>query len=118
MSHFKDLSGQKIGRWTVIEVDKTKKSTYWICKCECGKISSVSRSSLIDGRSTSCGCFRAEDLSKRSKTHGDSHTRLHSIWLMMVQRIENKKSRSYPDYGGRGITLCKEWRRTFKLQVG
>ena len=30
-----NLTGQKFGRWTVIEADKTKQY-YWVCSCECG----------------------------------------------------------------------------------
>lgn len=30
-----DLTGQKFGNWIVIGQDKTKKTTYWLCKCNC-----------------------------------------------------------------------------------
>lgn len=32
----------------------------------------------------------------------------------MIQRCENKKSKDYKDYGGRGIVVCDEWRYSFK----
>jgi hypothetical protein len=28
----------------------------------------------------------------------------------MIQRCENTKSRNYPKYGARGITVCQRWR--------
>lgn len=38
---------------------------------------------------------------------------LYWIWGAMVQRCTNPKSRQFRDYGGRGITVCAEW-RTFE----
>ena len=65
----KDLSGQKFGRWTVLSYDeglsKSKKSSYWICQCECGNIKSVNYSNLVDKKSLSCGCYNNEETSKR-----------------------------------------------------
>ena len=62
MSKIMDLTGQKFGRWTVLERDLSKKGTaYWICECECGTKKSVCGSSLRGGVSSSCGCFKAEN---------------------------------------------------------
>jgi len=36
-------------------------------------------------------------------------SKLYSIWLGMKQRCNNRNSPSWPRYGGRGITICKEW---------
>lgn len=30
-------------------------------------------------------------------------------WHNMIQRCTNSENKSYPDYGGRGITVCAEW---------
>lgn len=35
--------------------------------------------------------------------------RLSRIWYGMIRRCENPKDKSFKDYGGRGITTCKEW---------
>jgi len=32
----------------------------------------------------------------------------------MRQRCENPGNKSYPDYGGRGITVCEAWRASFE----
>ncbi len=37
------------------------------------------------------------------------YPRLHNILGGMKQRCRNPKCESYPDYGGRGIDICKEW---------
>ena len=62
MSQIINIIGQKFGRWTVIGRDTTKKGTaYWLCKCDCGTERSVCGSSLRNGTSTSCGCYRTEN---------------------------------------------------------
>lgn len=39
--------------------------------------------------------------------------RLYTIWIGMKQRCHNEKNPAYPEYGGRGITVCEEWRNNF-----
>lgn len=39
-----------------------------------------------------------------------SGTRLYHVWINMIQRCENKNFTHYHRYGGRGISICKEWR--------
>jgi len=60
---------------------------------------------LNAGRSLSCGCRRTESLS----THRMSKCREYHVWTSMTQRCNNKKSQVYKNYGGRGITVSKEW---------
>ncbi|HXI41511.1 MAG TPA: hypothetical protein VNH83_16125, partial [Bryobacteraceae bacterium] len=38
----------------------------------------------------------------------------HKIWKDMIKRCENQNNRAYVDYGGRGITVCPEWRSSFQ----
>lgn len=35
--------------------------------------------------------------------------RIYRAWSGIVQRCTNPKCHAYPDYGGRGITVCDEW---------
>ncbi|SPA00497.1 conserved hypothetical protein [Cupriavidus taiwanensis] len=37
----------------------------------------------------------------------------YTAWVDMIQRCTNPKQESYADYGGRGITVCPEWREDF-----
>ena len=45
--------------------------------------------------------------------HGESHTRLHNIWWQMVTRCCKPYATNYERYGGRGITICDEWRNSY-----
>ena len=38
---------------------------------------------------------------------------LYSVWQSMKQRCNNPNSPSYHRYGGRGISVCKEWNEDF-----
>lgn len=51
--------GTVVGNWTIISVDLSRKTKhnkyiYVTCKCKCGHLGSISKSSLAQGRSKSC----------------------------------------------------------------
>ena len=46
--------------------------------------------------------------------HGLRNTRLFSIWANIKTRCTNSNSTFYNRYGGRGITICDEWKDNFK----
>ena len=46
-------------------------------------------------------------------THCLSSHPLYKTWKRMKNRCENKNSKDYKDYGGRGITICDEWKNDF-----
>jgi hypothetical protein len=43
--------------------------------------------------------------------------RMYRTWTGMIARCVNAKTRSFRDYGGRGITVCERWRRSFEAFV-
>ncbi len=45
--------------------------------------------------------------------HGKNRSPEHRAWKNMKSRCYNKNRICYPNYGGRGITVCKEWRISF-----
>jgi hypothetical protein len=110
-----DLIGKRFGRLTVLEKleERKNRQVMWRCLCDCGNTDVVSTSELRFGRHSSCGCYQKERASVANKTHGESNTRLYSIWCAMIARCENKGAESYRNYGGRGISICEEWRSDF-----
>lgn len=44
------------------------------------------------------------------KKHGLRYTRIYTIWSGMIDRCYRKSHKKYDDYGGRGISVCDEWR--------
>jgi hypothetical protein len=68
--------------------------------------------SLLRGHTTSCGCLRNHP--KPKERHGLANTSEYGIWTHMIQRCTNPNRHSYPDYGGRGIKVCKRWRKSFR----
>lgn len=116
MSRMIDITGKRFGRIVAIEPSKeiaTNKSKKWICKCDCGTVKEIRSSDLRFGKVTSCGCWKDEKTSKRFKTHGKSNTLIYNIWTSMKGRCYRKTSKDYPNYGGRGIRICDEWKDSF-----
>jgi transcription elongation factor Elf1 len=64
---------------------------------------------IKNGNSTNCGCVARENKIRSNTKHGLSNTRLYKIWKDIKKRCYNKKATAYKNYGGRGITVCKEW---------
>jgi len=111
-----DLTGQKFGRLTVIEYSHTDKGyARWKCECECGNTPIVRAKNLRSGCATSCGCYNKEVNKKNppAKKHGLYKIKIYSIWNMIKSRCYNKNNKRYKDWGGRGITMCEEWRNDF-----
>ena len=60
---FIDLTGRRLGRWTVLEYVGTKNhQARWLCQCECGNEKVVGSAALRRGESSSCGCLKIESL--------------------------------------------------------
>ena len=107
MGRFIDITGQRFGRWLVL--NKSEKYGYFDCVCDCGTKRAVCGFALRKGQSQSCGCYMKEQTSKATRKHGDSSTRIYKIWRTMLTRCETKSQTSYKHYGGRGIKVCPEW---------
>lgn len=112
-----DMIGQRLGRLTVVgrAPNIRKKVARWTCVCECGKTTTIRASDLrrADRPTRSCGCISRELAARLARTlhvtHGLSGTREYSIWCMMLGRCSKPSHSGFPDYGGRGITVCPEW---------
>lgn len=118
MSKFVDLTGRRYDRLTVIGMtdpyaDKSgHKCNRWMCKCDCGGTAIATSGELNAGHTRSCGCLRRDRIRESVMKHGFSKTRLYHIYLGMIDRCFDKTSDNYMNYGGRGITVCDEWKGT------
>ena len=112
----KDLTGQRFGRLTAIEIagKDARGCMMWRFRCDCGKEVVARGTSVTGGDQKSCGCLRAELLAEHNKPkHGGTKTRLYNIWRGMKKRCYVPSAHAYDKYGGRGITVCDEWKNDF-----
>ncbi len=117
-----DLSGRVFGRLTVVMIaSRMALGAKWLCVCSCGNLTIVAQRYLIDQTTQSCGCLHREALSNMRRTHGQSNNPLYAVRKMMIQRCHNPKNKRYPEWGGRGISVCQRWRdsvEAFLFDVG
>lgn len=121
-----DLTGKRFGRLVVFrQIGKNKWGNYlWLCECDCKQKTIVASSNLKHGHTKSCGCLQKEIISQHNTKHGHQKngemTRIYSVWAAMIQRCTNPKNKQYKDYGKRGISVCKRWRKfsDFLIDMG
>lgn len=107
-----DMTGQVVGRWTVLGRDRSAVGgaglhARWRCRCECGNERSVS-GAVLRSNSLSCGCLQSEDVTERNTKHGQYYSRTYQAWSAMKARVrEFHPAAEY--YFDRGITVCERW---------
>ncbi|MBE0568931.1 MAG: hypothetical protein IH577_04575 [Deltaproteobacteria bacterium] len=114
-----DITGNRYGRLVVLGYAETKgKKSFWNTVCDCGKAIVASGNNLRTGNTKSCGCLARELTSSRFLRHGESwgskDTPEYRTWTSIKRRCFNKKARPWKYYGGRGITMCREWAESFE----
>lgn len=95
--HFKDLTGQKFGKLTVLRVsDKETNNTHtqWECQCECGNICIVSSDCLTRGLTQSCGCLKQSIATLKI----EQLLQQHNIPFQKEYYINYQNSRLFFDY--------------------
>lgn len=108
-----NMAGKKINMLTVLHrAESVKGRTMWHCRCDCGKELDVWACQLRKGQ-YSCGCAKNKRISEKLTKHGKTNTKLFGIWTHMLERCYKQYHKSYKDYGGRGISVCNEWKNNF-----
>ncbi len=110
--------GQTFGRLTLTGKSHSKFAygqlrRYVEADCVCGGTRWYLLASLIKGDTRSCGCLQRDLTSERFKTHGLTNHPLYDTHKAMLKRCFVPTDESYPDYGGRGITVCELWQESF-----
>lgn len=119
-----DMTGRRFGRLVVVR--KSPEPRKWLCKCDCGAEKLVAGSNLRNGSVRSCGCLAAEwskslgsnpefiAMRSRPTKHGEASRNIgrtpeYRTWRGMRERCNRPSHKDYPNWGGRGITVCQRW---------
>jgi hypothetical protein len=104
--------GLRFGRLTIVEEARWQNGRAFKVKCDCGTICVKRLIQMTTGKTQSCGCLKINHAeNSRVRTHGRSSDPIYVVWRGMLDRCENPNGSSYPNYGGRGITVCKRWHK-------
>ena len=105
----KDYSGQRFGRLLVMSFHSLEKTNAkFLCKCDCGNEIVTLSCNLVKGETRSCGCYRAQCLSERSRVIGGSKSKEYICWIAMRDRVKNNMY-----YIRRGIIVCEGYRLSY-----
>jgi len=91
---------------------RIRKRRVGLFRCSCGQEFEALIDLVKRYNTRSCGCLQRQTIQKIGmsiKTHGKTKHPLYFIWAGMLKRCESKTDISYPNYGGRGIKVCKRW---------
>lgn len=110
----KDQTGRRFGRLvavSVVQVDESKENDHlWLFSCDCGNTKQARIKRVRSGKTASCGCLFKETMRDRNTKHGlSSASATYRTWKDMRQRCMNSKNSDWKNYGGRGVSVCKEW---------
>lgn len=78
-------------------------------KCVCGNEIECFIQSVKRGKTLSCGCLNLQRLKERAK-HGMYYHPAYRVWAKVKARCYNTNAKEYPNYGGRGVIMCDEWK--------
>lgn len=108
--------GMKFGKLTVrkIVVNGNANQRKYLCDCECGGTKITSEDNLMRGHCRSCGClYKGHGGSKKKNIFMGSDSKLYRTWGGIKSRCYDRNNNNYHYYGGRGITMCDEWKNDY-----
>ena len=110
-----ELTGKTFGRLLVLGFSRSvprgvhSSKVYWDCLCACGTPIDVLADNLRSGNTVSCGCMRGKRI-RPAFASGHPRSAEHLAWRNMWMRCTQETYVRFKDWGGRGITVCEEWR--------
>jgi len=79
----------------------------WEFRCRCGAVFLTRPTSVVSGKTKSCGCFHKQVVT----THGMTKDSTYRSWAHMLSRCYDRNNTAYRFYGGRGISVCARWHK-------
>lgn len=104
-----ELTGKRLGKLEVLRrVESAKRGARWLCRCDCGAEIVLYGRDIRHPRNSKRGCGRC---TRRRYAEGKnlSRTRVYMVWRNMKSRCLDVGHKTYPRYGGRGVTICPRW---------
>lgn len=86
----------------------------WLCQCSCGDISEYLATRVRNNRVNQCKKCALKIISEKIRSHGMRNTKEYSTWVSMKVRCLHKNAKDFDRYGGRGISVCDEWVKSFE----
>ena len=81
---------------------------FLVCECDCGNIVAHKSGTLNENSVCKPHCKYAN-----RKKPGKTSRPLYNTWNSIIYRCLNPRCPAYGGYGGRGISICDEWRHSF-----
>jgi hypothetical protein len=108
--------GSELGGMTYLApFENVNKKRQGVFKCRCG-IEFVARVDKIRrGETQSCGCKTVVVKPELMESYRRGKHPLYKAWENMIDRCYRVDTCNYAEYGGRGVTVCDEWRESFKV---
>jgi hypothetical protein len=108
----KDITGARFGSLIVVRCTERKSDAgnlIWLTVCDCGQEREEDGYNLRRGVVTSCKACGRKRTTLASTKHSLSYAAEHRVWTGMKTRCTNNASKSYRNYGGKGISVCGRW---------
>lgn len=113
----RDFTGQRFGHVEVLSYagPSVYSTPLWNVKCACGRVW-VTWSAPLRRGIKSCGKVGCSY--NPSRSHGHCTRRglspEYRAWRSMKQRCGQPRQKAFPNYGGRGISVCERWLESFE----
>lgn len=110
-----NITGIRYGKLIAVRfLGRVNSHSMFQCLCDCGNMTIATSNNLRRNHTTSCGCTSSKKtIGDRTKSHGLKKHPLYESWLGMRNRCYWPRHNRYQYYGGKGITVCDEWKDDF-----
>ena len=96
---FKNLKGRRFGRLVVVKEDgHIGDKIGWVCKCDCGEVTTVLGTHLTSGATQSCGCIRKEMVGTKHPNYNPNKTdeeRLKKRYILGKHTLDEFRNKVY-----------------------